>query len=361
MKNSMDRILVVDDNETNLVICKNILKKDYMVYAAKSADIMFSLLMNLTPDMILLDIDMPHIDGYEAMAMLKAAPEWADIPVIFLTASTDEGSELRGLSLGAVDYLTKPFSAPLLQKRIENHLLTERQKKKLKLYNKHLHQMVKDKIAQVNRLHSTIISTVADLIEQRDDTTGYHIIRTQRYLEILCDEIVEQDLYPEERENWDMSYLLCSARLHDVGKIAISDSILNKPGKLTDNEYEIMKTHVKVGVEAIERIQRDAGEKDIDFLDCAKRLVATHHEKWDGTGYPFGLKGQEIPLEGRLMAIADVYDALTSKRPYKQPFSLEKCSQIITSSGGTHFDPQLIDVFMKREEQFAQVVSSNFS
>jgi len=361
LKSSMDKILIVDDNETNLTICKSILKKDYMVYAVKSAEIMFGLLMNVTPDMILMDIDMPSMDGYEAITMLKAAPEWAEIPVIFLTASNDEGSELRGLSLGAADYITKPFSAPLLIKRIENHLLAERQKKKLQLYNKQLHRMVKDKIKQVNRLHNTIISTVADLIEQRDDTTGYHIARTQRYLEILCDEIVERDLYPEERESWDMDYLLYSARLHDVGKIAISDLILNKPGKLTDNEYEIMKTHVKVGVEAIERIQRDAGERDVDFLDCAKRLVATHHEKWDGTGYPNGLKGEEIPLEGRLMAIADVYDALTSKRPYKEPFSLQKCSQIITTSGGTHFDPQLIALFTKREEQFAQVVYNNFS
>jgi putative two-component system response regulator len=345
------KILLVDDNMTNLTSGKEMLKDQYKVYPVPSADIMFDLLENLIPEMILLDIEMPDMNGYEAIKRLKSEPRWAGIPVIFLTSKTDEGSELEGLSLGAIDYVAKPFSAPLLLKRIENHLFTEMQKKQLKEFNTNLEEMVRLKAAQIFNLQNAVLSTVSDLVEFRDDVTGGHVSRTQKYLKILLDKLMKENIYTNEVSGWDMDYLLPSAQLHDVGKIAISDLILNKPGKLTQEEFEIMKTHVAVGVDAIKRIEKNTEEHA--FLRHAKRIAGTHHEKWDGTGYPTGLKGEDIPLEGRLMAIADVYDALISPRPYKKAFSTYEARQIIESGKGSHFDPVLVEVFSKVADQFA--------
>ncbi|MDR3254031.1 MAG: response regulator [Synergistaceae bacterium] len=350
-------ILLVDDNATNLTMGKEILKENYKVYPIPSAEIMFDLIENVTPDMILLDIEMPEMDGYEAIKKLKANPALAEIPVIFLTSKIDEGSELEGLSLGAIDYVAKPFSAPLLLKRIENHLFTELQKKQLKEFNNNLEEMVNLKTAQVLNLQNAVLSTVADLVEFRDDVTGGHIARTQRYLKILLDEILAGDIYADERANWEMNYLLPSAQLHDVGKIAISDLILNKPGKLTPEEFEIMKTHVVIGVKAIRKIEQNAEEHS--FLRHARLIAGGHHEKWDGSGYPAGLRGRDIPLEGRLMAIADVYDALVSTRPYKRPMSIDEARAIIEAGSGAHFDPILTDVFSKTADKFAEVVKDS--
>ncbi|MDR3322238.1 MAG: response regulator [Synergistaceae bacterium] len=350
-------ILLVDDNATNLTMGKEILKENYKVYPIPSAEIMFDLIENVMPDMILLDIEMPEMDGYEAIKKLKGNPAWAEIPVIFLTSKIDEGSELEGLSLGAIDYVAKPFSAPLLLKRIENHLFTERQKKQLKEFNNNLEEMVNLKTAQVLNLQNAVLSTVADLVEFRDDVTGGHITRTQRYLKILLDEMLAGGIYAEERSDWEMDYLLPSAQLHDVGKIAISDLILNKPGKLTPEEFEIMKTHAAIGVRAIRKIEQNAEEHS--FLRHARLIAGGHHEKWDGSGYPAGLRGRDIPLEGRLMAIADVYDALVSTRPYKRPMSIDEANAVIEAGRGTHFDPVLTDVFSKTADKFAEAVKDS--
>jgi putative two-component system response regulator len=346
-------ILLVDDNQTNLIAGKDMLKEKCKVYPASSAAIMFDLLKHITPDLILLDIEMPEMNGYEAIKRLKSEKQWMEIPVIFLTSKTDEGSELEGLSLGAIDYVAKPFSAPLLLKRIENHLFTEMQKRQLKEFNSNLEDMVRRKTAQVLNLQNAVLSTVADLVEFRDDVTGGHISRTQKYLNILLDKMIAEKIYTDEISDWDMDYLLPSAQLHDVGKIAISDLILNKPGKLTPEEFEIMKTHAAIGVDAIKKIEENAEEHA--FLRHAKRIAGTHHEKWDGTGYPAGLSGKDIPLEGRLMAIADVYDALISVRPYKKPLTPDEAKQIIENGKGTHFDPILVDVFSGIADQFAAI------
>ncbi|GHU32611.1 two-component system response regulator [Spirochaetia bacterium] len=353
MENERKIVLLVDDNLTNLAIGKEMLKNQYRVYPVPSAKIMFDLLEDVIPDMILMDIEMPEMNGYEAIKRLKNQELWTEIPVIFLTAKTDEGSELEGLSLGAIDYVTKPFSAPLLLKRIENHLMIESQKKQLQEFNASLEEMVRQKTAQIFNLQNAVLSTVADLVEFRDDVTGGHISRTQKYLKILLDKLVEEGIYSEEISSWDMDYLLPSAQLHDVGKIGISDLILNKPAKLSVEEFEIMKTHTVIGVEAIKKIEQNANEHA--FLRHARRIAGTHHEKWDGSGYPYGLHGQSIPLEGRLMAIADVYDALVSTRPYKKPFSIDEARKIIEEESGTHFDSILIDVFSRVADQFAEV------
>ena len=341
-------IFLVDDNKTNLVSGTEILKGRYTVYPVLSAADMFELLTHVSPDLILLDIAMPDMNGYEAITKLKAAPQWQDIPVIFLTAMTDESSELDGLSLGAIDYIYKPFSAALLLKRLENHLLTEAQKKQLRELNENLEDRVREKTRQVIRLQDAVLQTVADLIEFRDIVTGGHVSRTRMYMQLLVDRMITDGLYREETAGWDLDYLLPSAQLHDVGKIAISDLILNKPDKLTPAEFEIMKSHVTIGVQAIARIEENTEEHS--FLKHARLIAGGHHEKWDGSGYPVGLKGADIPLEGRLMAIVDVYDALISSRPYKDPFSARE------AGSGTHFDPALVCLFSKIADQFENVM-----
>jgi putative two-component system response regulator len=345
MENERKTIFLVDDNGTNLTAGKEILKDQYKVYPILSAKIMFDLLEDVIPDMILLDIEMPEIDGYAAIKNLKGNPRTWDIPVIFLTSKNDMGSELEGLSLGAIDYVAKPFSAPLLLKRIENHLFTEWQKKQLRELNDHLEEKVLHRTAQIVNLQNAVLSTVADLVEFRDDVTGGHVARTQRYLKLLVDELLQEKLYSEETSLWNMDYLIPSAQLHDVGKIAISDTILNKPGKLTPEEFEIMKTHAEIGVTIIRKIEENTEEHD--FMKHARLIAGGHHEKWDGTGYPHGVKGKDIPLEASLMAVADVYDALMSVRPYKQPLSFNEARQIIQNGKGAQFDPVLVDVFLK--------------
>ncbi|MDR0863081.1 MAG: response regulator [Oscillospiraceae bacterium] len=349
-------IFLVDDNPTNLMAGREMLKEQYNVYPIPSAKIMFNLLENVVPNMILLDIEMPEMNGYEAIKRLKDDAELRDIPVMFLTARVDRDSELEGLSLGAIDYVFKPFSAPLLLKRIENHLLSESRKTELKIINDNLEEIVEKRTAQVVKLQSSILNTVANLVEYRDDATGGHVARTQKYLQILVDKLIETGLYADEVALWDMEYLILSAQLHDVGKIAISDLILNKQGKLTYEEFEIMKTHAEIGVGIIRQIEKNADEHN--FTKHAALIAGGHHEKWDGSGYPAGIKGSEIPLEARLMAIADVYDALVSVRPYKKALSTEEAKQIIEDGKGTHFDPVLVDIFSDVAAQFAAAVMS---
>ena len=346
-------IAIVDDNVTNLNIARAILREHYDTYALPSVKVLFELLHKITPDLILLDIEMPEMNGYEAIKILKANDRLRQIPVIFLTSHNDEGSELEGLSLGAIDYVTKPFSPSLLLRRISNHLLIAAQDKELKNYNKNLVQKVDQKTKQIIQMQFAILNVVAELVEFRDRKTGGHIWRTQRYLELLVKRMLQDGVYFDEISSWDLTFLIPSAQLHDVGKISISDTILNKPGKLTSEEFDIMKTHVIRGVDAIERIEQETQEDN--FLYHAKRFAGYHHEKWDGTGYPYGLSNDNIPLQGRLMAIADVYDALISARSYKEPMSLETAKSIILEGKGKHFDPALIDVFCDTADGFEEI------
>ncbi len=351
-------IMLVDDNQANLNIGKNMLKGSYEVYALPSAERLFKFLETVKPDLILLDIAMPGMSGFDVIRILKADARYAEIPVIFVTAKSEETNELEGLALGAVDYVAKPFSAAILMKRIENHLLIEKQKRELKNFNDNLIGMVKEKTSQVSGLQTSIINTIAELVEFRDVYTGGHISRTQKYMKLLIDQLIEDNAYSDEVLTWEnMEYIVPSTQLHDVGKVCISDAILNKPGKLTPEEFEIMKTHVVKGVEVIQRLEER--EERQPFLQYAKIIAGTHHEKWDGSGYPYGLKGQDIPLLGRLMAIADVYDALISPRPYKEPFTPEISAKIIMVSSDTHFDPVLIDVFKKVADEFASIAQGN--
>ena len=353
---------MVDDNLTNLTIGSNALGAYYNTITMDSGGRLLKTLERITPDLILLDVDMPEMNGYETLTILKGKKEYADIPVVFLTAKSDSESELEGLSLGAIDYITKPFSPPLLLKRIELHLLVESQKnelisqqKELIRFNENLQEMVDEKTKTVVELQNTILGTMAELVESRDDVTGGHINRTQGYLRILLNALLKGDCYRDEVSTWDFELVLQSAQLHDIGKISIDDCILRKPGNLTPEEFLKIKEHANIGRKIIEKIEASTSQQA--FLEQARILAWTHHEKWDGSGYPDALKGEEIPLQGRLMAIADVYDALISDRPYKKAFSHEQAVAVIKKDSGTHFDPVLVELFLSVADEFDQVSS----
>ena len=322
----------------------------YDVFTVPSAEKLFQLLEKTMPDIILLDVMMPGMSGYEAIKVLKAEPRTIDIPVIFLTAKSDTNSELEGFVHGAVDYVSKPFSPQLLLKRVDVHVLVESQKKELKHINDNLQKIVEEKTEEVLELQNAVLKTVTNLVEGRDDVTGGHLERTEHYLETLIDEMINQKVYSDVLGSWDIKLFLQSAQLHDVGKIHIPDNILMKPSTLTKEEFEIMKTHTTFGEKVIEKIQENTRESI--YLTHAKIMAGTHHERWDGTGYPRGLASVNIPIQGRLMAFVDVYDALISERPYKKAFSPDQALQIIKEGRGTQFDPSLVDVFTAAVRRF---------
>ena len=334
----MKTVFIVDDNATNLVTAKNALTGVYKSYALPSAEKMFQLLEKITPDLILLDVEMPEMDGFEALSVLKADEKLKTIPVAFLTAKYDVESELKGFEIGAIDFINKPFSPPVLIKRIETHIGID--------------TLIKQSLERVREVHNATINVIANMVENRDKVTGGHVDRTQKYLAILVNELILTGTYSDEISKWNLEVVLSSAQLHDVGKIKISDLVLNKPGKLTDEEYALIKKHCEEGEEIIEGIISKT-KKD-NFLMHAKKFAASHHEKWDGSGYPKGLAGANIPLEGRIMAIADVYDALVSERPYKKPLTHEEAVEIIKKDSGTYFDPGIIEAFLNVENDFLE-------
>jgi len=335
----MKTIFVVDDSDTNLSMAETALEDEYRVMTMPSAAKMFTLLEKVKPDLILLDIEMPDMDGFEALGRLKAEDSWADIPVMFLTGRNDAAVEAHGFEMGAVDFVTKPFSAPVLMNRLKTHL--------------NIDNIIRERTVQLQRMQNSIVSVLADMVENRDKGTGGHIERTSVYIELLITAMKERDVYADEISGWDVEKIISSARMHDLGKISITDLIVNKPGKLTPEEYEIMKTHAIEGERIIDEIIARTGEGD--FLSNAKLFAGTHHERWDGKGYPRGLKGEEIPLQGRIMAIVDVYDALVSERPYKKAFTDEEAVKIIMENSGTHYDPKIAETFFEVRDKFKAV------
>jgi len=343
------RVVLVDDDYSNLINGKNVLKKQYEVLTVSSGEKLFELLKQIIPDIILLDVEMPVMHGYDVFRELRKDPILAEIPVVFLTARSDVGSELEGLTLGAVDYISKPFSPPLLLKRLENHLASETQKKLLRQYGNNLAQMVKDQTRTISELQTAIFSVLANLVEYRDDETGAHVNRTQRYFRVLIDGLIEKDYYSDEIGTWDIGLVLLSSQLHDIGKVAIPDAVLLKPGKLTLEEFNIIKTHTIIGGQIVEGIESELQHHQ--FIHYAGLMAISHHERWDGTGYPHQLSGQDIPLHGRCMSIVDVYDALVSIRPYKKSFTHREAIRIIAEGKGRHFDPLIVDTFLDVEER----------
>ena len=346
-------IFLVDDNIVNLNTGKTALQHKYTVITVPSGEKLLLSLKKLKPDLILLDIDMPGMSGYDVIKGLKLNPETIDIPVIFLTGKNETEDELLGLSLGAVDYITKPFSQSLLLKRVELHLLLQAQKRALRELNDNLLEIVNERISDISALQNAIIVWAAEVIEFRDEETGHHVDRVQKYLQILLNEMEKTERYTDEIASWDIDAFLKSALLHDVGKIKIRDDILLKPSRLSDEELVNMQLHSLYGKRLLESLQDKVPNQT--FLEYAKILAHRHHEKWDGTGYPDGLKGEQIPLQARMMSLADVYDALISNRPYKEALTHDEAMRIIAGGRGTQFDPDLTDLFISLSDQIKMV------
>ena len=350
MPQDRKKVIVVDDNPINLELAKNTLESDYNVFTVPGASLLFDLLENVIPDIILLDLLMPGMDGYEIISILKTNQRTADIPVIFVSSQTDPKSEKLGFNLGAVDYISKPFSPPILIKRVEAILLMESQKAELRRMNEKLKEMVSEKTSDIEDLQSAVLKIMGNLVEYRDVVTGSHIGRTEILMSLLLDAMLKHGAYNDEIESWDRKLLLRSAHLHDVGKIAIHDSILLKPSHLTPEEQLEMQQHTFFGERIIDNIARSTNEND--FLTHAKIFAGTHHERWDGTGYPRKMARENIPLQGRLMAVVDVYDALISERPYKKAYPPEVAIEYIIRGRGNHFDPIIADVFVSTAHHY---------
>ncbi|MBT80379.1 MAG: two-component system response regulator [Alteromonadaceae bacterium] len=302
------KLLLVDDEPVNLRVLKQLLGKDYTLYFAKSGDEALKLAEKQRPDLILMDVMMPEMTGFQACTYLKKTPGLKHIPVIFVTALNDATDEAEGFAVGGVDYITKPISPPVVLARVKTHL-----------------SLVQSE--ELRRTRMQVIQRLGRAAEYKDNETGMHVLRMSHFSKIIA------LAYGFSEARADM--LLHAAPMHDIGKIGIPDSIMLKPGRLTDSEFEVMKTHPKIGAEIL-------GDADSDLMNLARIVALTHHEKWDGTGYPEGLAGEDIPIEGRIVAVADVFDALTSRRPYKEAWPVDKTLDFMHSQSGIHFDPALI-------------------
>ncbi|MCB1823186.1 MAG: two-component system response regulator [Candidatus Competibacteraceae bacterium] len=350
-------ILVVDDTPDNITLLSALLKDRYKVRAANNGERALAIAAGQPrPDLILLDIMMPGMDGYEVCKRLKIDPRTTDIPVIFLTAKVQVEDEELGLRLGAVDYITKPISPPIVLARIETHLTLKRARQFLQDRNAYLEAEVWRRGREVMAIQEVTIMALASLAETRDNATGNHIRRTQHYVRVLAQHLRHHPRFAAALSDETIELLFKSAPLHDIGKVGIPDRILLKPGRLTPDEFEIMKTHAALGRDAIAAAERCLDTPD-SFLRFAREIAYSHQEKWDGSGYPEGLWGEQIPLSARLMAVADVYDALISRRIYKPALPHEQAVAMIREGRGGHFDPDITDAFLECAEQFRAIAA----
>ncbi|CAH1746289.1 putative cyclic di-GMP phosphodiesterase VC_1348 [Thauera humireducens] len=346
-QDTRQRVLIIDDTPENIEVLRQLLRGDYVVQAAINGKKGLEIAQALPqPDIILLDIMMPEMDGYEVCRRLKGLPATEHIPVVFITALDQTGHETTGLELGAVDYIRKPFEPLVVKARVHNHL-------RLKRYEQELEALVQERTAELALTQQVTIEALASLAEYRDSETGGHIKRTQHYMRALATHLGQHGPYRAQLDPQTIELLFRCAPLHDIGKVAVPDSILLKPGKLTAEEFEQMKRHVEYGANALDVAKGQLGSSH--FLHLARELILGHHERWDGKGYPNRLAGEDIPLAGRLMALADVYDALICKRVYKDAFSHAEAAQIIIDGRGTQFDPVIVDAFAELAEQFEAI------
>jgi len=359
-------ILIVDDTKENLTVLSAVLGAEFRVRVANSGErALKSVHMAPVPDLILLDVMMPEMDGYAVLKALRADVLTRDIPVIFVTAMSADEDEEFGLALGAVDYVTKPIRAAILQARVRTHLELKRARDVLADHNVYLEHEVQRRMRENELIKAISLNALAALAEKRDNETGNHLHRTQAYIEALMQHLAHHPDFGHQLDPLTQELIAKAAPLHDIGKVGIPDAILLKPGRLTPAEFEIMKTHSQIGADALgDAIQRvlsreaaraDAQEapgRSLAFLETARQIARCHHERWDGTGYPDGLAGEAIPLPGRLMAIADVYDALSCKRHYKEAFAPERVRAMMVEGRGSHFDPRLLDAFLQLEDVF---------
>jgi putative two-component system response regulator len=346
-------ILCVDDTPANLTLLNALLESDYDVKLANSGLKALNLLERLNVDLILLDVMMPEIDGYEVCQRLKTHPATQTIPVLFLTALNKTEDEQRALAVGGSDFITKPINPVVLKARIHTHLQLKRYHDSLREQNNQLEAQLQKRLSDIYHLQDASLSVMISLAEFRDEDTGMHIKRTQHFVRLIAQQ-AQRSLPHLQLDDAQIELMTRCAPLHDVGKITIPDHILLKPGKLTDDEFVIMKSHAQRGYDILEAAARSMGSYG-DYLDMAKAIAISHHEKWDGSGYPNQLAGDAIPLAGRLMALADVYDALRSSRPYKAAFEHAKALEIMQQMSERHFDPELFACFMRIEDQILTI------
>ena len=348
-------ILIVDDDPGNLGALGRLLRDQYDVLAAPSGERALDITAGtLKPDLILLDVMMPFMDGYQVLARLRENPVTRDTPVIFVTGMDSSEDETKGLKQGAVDNIAKPYTPAIVLARIRTHLELKHARDLLRDQNAYLEAEVARRMADVLLVQDITINAFGELAETRDNETGYHIRRTQEYIRILAHHLRAYPRFCDFLTDRAIELLVKSAPLHDIGKVGIPDHILLKPDKLTASEWIVMKTHAMQGALAIKRALRTA-DRSVDFLDMAMDIARSHHERWDGSGYPEGLQGDAIPVSARLMALADVFDALISRRIYKQAMPAEQARDIIASERGRHFDPDVVEAFLADFTDFVAV------
>lgn len=353
-------VLVIDDTPDNLFLVTNLLKDLYTIKVANSGEKALKFLDEtlIPPDLILLDIMMPVLNGYDVLKKIKENQKLQNIPVVFLTAKSSIEDEKLGFDMGANDYITKPISPPILLARVKTQLENKAISDFLRDKNEFLEKEIEKRTKDIIAIQNVTIFAMASLAETRDNETGNHIKRTSNYVKMLAKKLQNHPKFKAYLTDEMIDTLYKSAPLHDIGKIGIPDHILLKPGKLTSEEFEIMKTHTTLGKEAIEHAEKELGY-EVDFLKTAKEIAYSHQEKYDGSGYPLGLKGDEIPISARLMSVADVYDALRSKRIYKNSFDLQTTLKIMKDGRGSHFDPDMLDAFLEIHNEF-EVIANNF-
>lgn len=352
-------VLVVDDTPANITVIVGVLRDSYRTKIATSGS--KALLLARAedkPDLILLDVMMPEMDGYDVCRQLKADPATAAIPIIFLTAKSDVDAEAAGLRLGAVDYVRKPFSPAIIAARVRTQIALAEALKDLSQQNELLEHKVQMRTRELSAVQDVTIMVLASLAETRDNETGNHIRRTQNYVRALARALKDHPRFCDHLTPEIIELLYKSAPLHDIGKVGIPDAILLKPGRYTPEEFEVMKRHPALGRDAILAAERQLGV-EVPFLRLAKEIAYGHQEKWDGSGYPMGASGDEIPVSARLMAVADVYDALISRRVYKDGMPHQEAVNIITAGRGKHFDPDVVDAFLAILDE-VQAIAARF-
>ena len=351
----MKQVLIVDDNKTNLVSAKNALAEEYKVTAVTSGEQALKFLDKIIPDLVLLDINMPEMDGFQVLEEVQRMERFSHVPVIFLTADNDPETETRCFATGAVDFVAKPFIPDVLMSRVKKTL-------ELEIYRANLEHMVEEqtriitaRTRRISQIQEQVIMGMATLIETRDNSTGKHVKNTMTYVKMIASELKARNIYSDILTEDYIMNVYKAAPLHDVGKIKISDAILRKPGRLTEEEYNAMKLHTVYGREIINEII--GGVEDPAYVKIAEDIAMYHHERWDGTGYPIGLKGEDIPLCARIMALADVFDALYEERCYKEPIRpVYKIMQTLKEGRGTQFDPLITDVFTSLEQEIKDLL-----
>lgn len=354
-RNGTADILIVDDTPANLQLLGEMLKgQGYKVRPVPNGRFALAAAENEPPDLILLDVMMPEMDGYEVCRRLKAHPHLKDIPVIFLSALQETSDKITAFNVGGEDYIVKPFQFEEVKARVATHLELHRSRRKIEEYSHNLELLVQEQVKEISAAQMATILALAKLAETRDDNTGKHIERVQVFCELLGTHLSKQPGFDSVIDKAYIERLFYAGALHDIGKVGIPDSVLLKEGKLTEEEFELVKKHTLIGARTLEADIRTYSRNP--FINMGILVAKYHHERWDGKGYPCGLKGDEIPLPARIMAVADVYDALVSERCYKKAFSHEESCKIILEGSGTQFDPTVVEAFLSHADEFkAQV------